>query len=304
MRNCYKREDVFLCRHDTHRRFDHRVSAYHVLCEKRCHPEGCVSFLWKCKLLDKGGACPKGYRHVGNNCTQCRHYAEEKIHRRPELLLSEADWAAFEEERRRFDEWLEDHRGRLSAIGGEITHIHPHLVEEDDGRRARLRLRGYLVRLMPAYVGLHGFEDALYLRIPRAAQARHRLAEGDRLEAEGWIRLDRGRLVCDAPRRVRVEERSGRAPAAWDQALLDRCAAVRLSGQPARCLRCDRGLLIDVERLAARPGQGDGRRRELLCLEGIGRPVDCPYEELERLARGGNFRLESKFGCNLQPRKA
>ncbi|MBM3318268.1 MAG: hypothetical protein FJY75_10510 [Candidatus Eisenbacteria bacterium] len=299
MRNCYKREDVFLCRHDAHRRFDHRVSAHHVLRDKRCHPEGCVSFLWKCKLLGKGGACPRGYRHVGNNCTQCRHYAEEKIHRRPEVLLPPEAFAEFREECRLFDEWLDGHAHRLCEIGGEITDIRPHLVEESDGPRARLRLRGYLARLMPAWVGLHGFEDALYLRLPRGQQERHRLAPGDRLEAEGWIRLDRGRLVGEPLRRIRVEERSGQPPARWEQALLDRSSAVRLPGQPERCLRCARGLLIDVQTRARRPGARPGGRRELLCLEGIGRPEDCPYQAWKALAGEGGDRREGQAGCNL-----
>ena len=111
MRNCYKREDVFVCRHDMHRGFDYRVSAHHVLREKNCYPHGCVDFLWKCKLLDKGGTCPKGYRHVGNNCTECRHYDEEKIHRYPELLISAMEYRAYQRECRRFDDWLDTHEG-------------------------------------------------------------------------------------------------------------------------------------------------------------------------------------------------
>jgi len=278
VRNSYKREDVFVCRHEAHEGFRHRVSAYHVLREKRCHPGGCLEFLWKCKLLGKGGTCPKGYQHVGNNCTQCRHYDEEKIHRYPEVVLPPGAYRDFQEACRRFDEWLEDHEGRLLEAGGRVTCIRPHLIRRVDGRRSSLVLRGFLLRLEPAYVGRDGLEDAFYLRIGRDQQQRQRIAVGDEIEALVRIVLDRGRLVGTSARRLRIETRSGARPFSWHAALLDRATAVTVPGQPARCLSCDRGVLIDVEQMGDRRG---GPRREVLCLEGIGRPHECPYEVLE-----------------------
>jgi hypothetical protein len=282
MWNCYKREDVFLCRHESHGRFDHRVSAYHVLVEKRCHPEGCVAFAWKCKRMHKGEGCPKGYHHVGSNCTQCRFYDEEKIQRRPEVLLEPAAFADFLEECRAFDEWLEQARARPQDLGGLVTDLRPRLVRRVDGRRSSLSLRGYLARIQPGYLGLRGIDDPLYLEVGREQQERHRIAAGDRIEAEVWMRCDRGRLVGTRPRRLRVEERGGGTPARWEQALLDRTGAVELPEQPERCLRCDRGALVDVEETD--PGRRPGRRRQLLCLEGIGLPGECPLDALRVLA--------------------
>jgi hypothetical protein len=281
MWNCYKREDVFVCRHESHRRFDHRVSAYHVLVEKRCYPEGCVSFLWKCKRMHKGEGCPKGYHHVGSNCTQCRFYDEEKILRRPALLLGEAEFAEFLETCRAFDAWLEEVRDRPLEMGGRVTDVRPHLVRRIDGKRASLGLLGHLVRLQPGFIGLQGIDEPLYLEVSRAQQERHGIAPGDRIEAEVWVRLDRGRLVGARPRRLRVEERDGGQPPRWEDALLDRQGAVVLPDQPERCLHCDRGVLVDVEE--AEIGRRPARRRELLCLEGIGRPGECPYEALRAL---------------------
>ncbi|MBD3237874.1 MAG: hypothetical protein GF330_14340 [Candidatus Eisenbacteria bacterium] len=277
MRNSYKREDVFVCRHESHRGFDHRVSAYHVLIEKRCMPHGCIDFVWKCKRLDRGGACPKGYRHVGNNCAQCRFYDEEKVQRRPACLLGEAAYRDFVQDCRDFDAWTERLRGRRVEVGGRITDLRPHLIREIDGRRSRLVLRGFLVRLERGYVGLEGVEDPLYVRIGRRAQQRARLARGDRIDCLAEVGLDRGRLVATGVRRLEVEERGGEAPAAWEAALLSRLDAVAVPDQPERCLRCSRGVLVDVREL----GREQRRpRRELLCLEGIGRPEDCPYEAL------------------------
>lgn len=279
--NCYKRDDIFVCRHDSHRDFDHRVSAYHVLHAKGCYPEGCIDFLWKCKLLGKGGTCPKGYQHVGTNCGQCRHYDEEKIQRYPALLVSEEAYAQFLDECARFDEWLDQHVGHPAEIGGRVTDIRPHLTKQVSGRRTALTLRGFLVRLKPGYIGRDGFEDALYLRLSGAQQRRHRIAPGDVLEAQARIHFDRGRLVGAQTRRIYIEERSGEEPARWDRALLDRVGAVSVAGQPGRCLRCSRGLLVDVEDPGRRGRKGP--RREVLCLEGIGRPRDCPYEALQAM---------------------
>ncbi|MCK4412276.1 MAG: hypothetical protein KAY32_01905 [Candidatus Eisenbacteria sp.] len=287
MRNCYKRDDIFTCRQEVHRRFDHRVSAFHVLCEKGCYPEGCVSFVWKCKLLGKGGRCPKGYRHVGSNCTQCRYYDEEKIHAHPELQVSAEAYVAFLAECAEFDEWLAGHARRPVEVGGRVSDIRPCLVKVLEGSRARTHLRGFLLRLERAYVGLQGFDDPIYLPVSRGQQERLRLAAGDRVEAEAWVRLDRGRLLGDRPRRLRVEERGGEAPPRWDGALLDCLGAVPLHDQPERCLRCERGVLVDVETPAGPGGPPRGRRRrELLCLEGIGRPNDCPYQALRELRAG------------------
>ncbi len=279
IRNCYKREDVFVCRHEAHAGFGHRVSAYHVLREKRCHPGGCLEFLWKCKLLGKGGTCPKGYRHVGNNCTQCRHYDEEKIQRYPEVVLAPEAYRDFQDACRRFDEWLEDHGGRVLEAGGRVASIRPHLVRCGDGHRSSLVLRGFLLRLEAAYLGRDGLEDALYLRIGRDQQQRHRIAVGDEIEALARVVLDRGRLVGVSARRMRIEARSGGRPFSWHAALLDRINAVSVPGQPARCLSCERGVLVDVELSGGRRG---GRQREVLCLEGIGRPQECPYEALDQ----------------------
>ncbi len=325
MRNIYKRDDIFVCRNQAHGRFGHRVSAYHVLKEKGCYPDGCLSFLWKCKLLGKGGACPKGYRHVGSNCTQCRHYDEEKVHRRPEALVSEREFEEFREECRSFDDWVASVSTRPIAIGGTITDVRPHVVKRIDGPRSSLSLQGFLLRLLPAFVGLQGFDDPIFLSITRAQQRAQRLAPGDRIEVEAWVRLDRGRIVGQGARSWQIDERGGGKPADWEQALIDRLGAVPLADQPDRCLRCERGVLVDIEsvdaqagvragraglhaagqnhagvRAATREGRAAGqnhagktrgfsmvRRRELYCLEGIGRPKDCPYSHFQASASGG-----------------
>ncbi len=284
LRNCYKQDDIFVCRHEAHRGFAYQVSAYHVLREKACFPRGCVDFRWRCLRLERGQTCDRGLKHVGRPCGSCRHFRDEKIHRYPELRVSEEEYHAFLDECRRFDEWLEDHVGQRLEVGGRVTEIRPHLVKTVDGRRQSLRLRGFLLRLDPGYMGRDGFRDGIYLHISGPQQDRARVAAGDSVDALGVIRFDRGRLVADSIRRLRVEERSGEEPARWNRALLDQAGAVQVPGQAERCLRCERGLLIDIEDLEVRDRRGP--RREMLCLEGIGRPEDCPYEALRALQGG------------------
>jgi len=193
-----------------------------VLREKRCHPSGCLEFLWKCKLLGKGGACPKGYRHVGNNCTQCRYYDEEKLHRYPEVILPPEAYRAFQDACRQFDEWLEDHEGRLLDAGGRVASIRPNLLRRVDGHRSSLVLRGFLLRLEAAFIGRDGLADALYLRISRDQQQRHRIAVGDELEpwpASTWT----GAVSSGSPR---AESASRSGPAAARPPGTRRCSTV------------------------------------------------------------------------------
>jgi hypothetical protein len=63
--NQYKRQDIFRCTHDSHSRFNHAVSTYHVLKVKRCFPDGCTYFRWKCRNLNKGISCTKKISSCG-----------------------------------------------------------------------------------------------------------------------------------------------------------------------------------------------------------------------------------------------
>ncbi len=124
--NQYKRQDVFRCSHKAHFRFEKSVSVYHVLKEKKCFPEGCIWFLWKCHLLNKGNSCPKGYQHVGRNCFSCKNYFEEKINYQPEILLNEEQHKRFKQELEEFEEWLNTSAGKWVEFSGEVFSVKPH----------------------------------------------------------------------------------------------------------------------------------------------------------------------------------
>ena len=78
MINPYKRTDIFRCKYPAHARFEHQVSTYHVLRVKNCFPQGCLSFKWRCELMDKGKRCIKGFKFIGKKCFGCRFFYDEK----------------------------------------------------------------------------------------------------------------------------------------------------------------------------------------------------------------------------------
>ena len=129
MRNQYKRLDVFRCRLQSHDSFAGRVSVYHVLKVKRCLPEGCIWFDWRCRLLEKGGACRKGYHFPGKNCNGCRYYYEEKVHKVPEVLLDRDSYRNFQAELEEFEDWLRENLGRRLEVFARVSQVGPQLTK-------------------------------------------------------------------------------------------------------------------------------------------------------------------------------
>ncbi|MCE5271092.1 hypothetical protein LLH00_07375 [bacterium] len=286
MRNQYKRLDVYRCKLQSHDSFAGRVSVYHVLKVKRCLGEGCFYFQWRCRLLDKGGSCRKGYNYPGKNCTGCRYYYDIKEHKLPVCLLDAQGQALFERELEEFELWLRDNLGRRVEVLGRVNHVGPLLTREVLARDSRVRLHGYLVNFAECYLGWTHFEDYVYLRLSRRSQEELRLARGDRLEFEAELTLDEGRLVLTRPGRFDFSERAPeRFRAGGDPALEDTRRAVRLEGQPEKCLRCERGRLVDVIEKTSR-FERQTFHRELYCLEGIADPELCCHHALAGLSLG------------------
>jgi hypothetical protein len=140
--NQYKRQNVFQCGHKAHFRFEKNVSVYHVLKEKKCHPEGCIYFLWKCRLLNKGHSCPKGYQHVGRNCFSCKNYFEEKITYQPEILLNKEEFENFQRELEEFENWLEGAIGKRVEFSGTVNSVKPHFKKKKFGSKESLTFPG------------------------------------------------------------------------------------------------------------------------------------------------------------------
>ena len=282
MINQYKRLDVFRCKLDSHNSFAGKVSVYHVLKVKRCLPEGCFYFKWHCRLLEKGTSCKKGYKHPGKNCSTCRYYYEEKLHKVPEIILKQEEYKKFLWELESFEEWLSDHLGRRLEIYGRVNFVGPRLIKTVYPRNSRLSLKGYLVNFAECYLGRTHLEDFVYLQLSPNAQKRLRLARGDLVEFEAELRLDEGRLVLKTPRRIDFQERGSVSfEPDLSAALVDSRMATLLADQSEKCLNCERGRLVDV--VEKNIDSQRFLRRELFCLEGVREPLICSYSALKKL---------------------
>jgi len=282
MQNPYKRLDVFRCKLDSHESFSGRVSPYHVLKVKRCLDEGCFYFKWRCRLLEKGASCRKGYKHPGKNCLGCRYYFEDKLHKVPEVRLTEAAYRSFLRELEDFEDWLADYLGRRLTVYGRVNHVGPLLVKTLYPKNSRVALKGYLANFAECYLDRTHLEDFVYLRLSASLQRRLGLVRGDLVEFTAELALDEGRLVLENPGRFEFEQReSSRFAAAPLAGLVEARLARVLCEQSERCIRCERGRLVDV--LEKEIGGFRFLRRELYCLEGVRDPASCCWKALAEI---------------------
>ena len=273
MINHYKRRDVFSCSQDAHREFNGRVSVYHVLKEKQCYPQGCLYFLWHCVLLEKGRKCIKGYSWAGRNCGGCMHFAEEKIHLQPSLMLDEAAYEAFLDDLETFEIWLESITYKRLSVAGTVSAVKPWVERIVSHEGDHLRLLGYLLIFQNGFIGTTRFEDSFYIRVTRSQMRSAAFRSGMRIECSGEIRLDRGRVVIHRPKQIEVEGPGHGDTWSDAEALVAARTAAFMTSQPEKCLECPWGVLADAVDKRERPPL---RFRNLYCLTGISHPDGCP----------------------------
>jgi hypothetical protein len=269
--NQYKRHDVFRCYHDGHAAFDYRVSVYHVLREKRCYPQGCLGFVWKCMRFNKGLSCSRGFRHAGKKCFGCKHFVDEKVNFQPEVILPSNQFETFQGEIREFENWLQEVRGREINYTGTVFSIKPHLTM-NPARDGRIFLHGFLIVLRDGFVNMVQVIDSCYLRVSSRLQEKYRFRPGDRLDFFARISEDRGRILLDRINRVEFEFQSEGPYWNESKARVALQAGSLLDGQREACIHCERGCLIDVEK---GPGNETRIHRRLFCLEGFYGPWAC-----------------------------
>jgi len=279
--NPYKRSDVFRCRQEAHRRFGGKVSAHHVLKEKKCWPFGCIYFVWHCIRLEKGGRCPHRFTVPGRKCTGCMHYVEEKLHFQPELILDAEAFERFDEQRESFDAWFEKACSVRQAVAGRIAAVKPWFEKSVEPKASGLRLRGYLLVMKKGFIGLDALDDVFYIRVPRTLMAQHRFVPKMKIEMSGEIREDRGRIVVHHPKNIETMNRGWGIRWTDENALVSVRTATLLEEQPDRCLACPWGALADV---IDRSDREERKYRNLFCLKGIIDPDAC-YVQAERKLR-------------------
>ncbi len=272
MKNPYKRTDIFRCVHDVHRKFQNRISVYHILKQKQCYPQGCFYFRWRCKQLNKKNKCYRGFSHVGRKCFGCRDFYEEKIHNFPELQVSQKDFNEFRNSLVEFEDWLMEVNHKQLEIAGEISGIKPHFKKKIYPKTSYLSFRGYIVVFNEIYLDRILFEDPVYAFLSEKYYKSLGLASGDRIEAFAQFGMESGRPVLTRLRGVFVTK-GGESPY-WDEqkVLVAQEIASEFIEQPDECLQCSFGTLVDVE---YHKDSHSHSRRSLMCLKGVPDYKDC-----------------------------
>jgi len=248
---------------------------------KRCYPQGCIYFLWRCKLLNKGAPCPRGYKHVGRKCFGCKHFYDEKVTNQLEVQLTESEFKQFLEDLRDFEDWLQENMGKEVSLAATIQSVKPKFEKRVQGSRVRVRLSGFMITLQRCFVGMTAFEDLAYVAISTRLQEKCKFREGDQLECTATFGMDKGRIVFYRPRRIELARTKDEARV-WSrsESLAALSTATWFASQPERCIACPYGLLVHV--LETQPA-AERKYRQLCCLKGITDERYCYVHAMELL---------------------
>jgi hypothetical protein len=289
--NQYKRQDVFQCSHKAHYRFEKNVSVYHVLKEKKCYPEGCIYFLWKCHLLNKGNSCPKGYKHVGRDCFSCKNYFDEKVVYQPEKVLDSEQHKKFERDLEEFEGWLDENVGRWVEFSGTVNSVKPHFRKIRLGSKETLSFPGFLISFNEGYLDRVFFQDHIFVTTSRRTQQNLKFAKGDEVEFQARIRTDRGRIVLDRIRYVDFQNKEEGKSWTLSQALVAKNTGKEIDCQPEKCMMCENGCLLDV---VEKTDRSSGVRRHLFCMAGMENPEECVYHLAKKIKEQKEQELQVK----------
>ena len=272
MKNPYKRHDIFQCKHESHARFNYKVSAYHVLRVKNCFPQGCLFFKWRCSLLNKGKSCPKKFTHVGKKCFGCKHFYDEKINCHPQLMVSTVEYHEFLTELEDFEDWLESMAGKFIECSATIRSVKPRLKKIYTPKESSITLNGYILGFNGAFIGIEHWDDLCYALVYADQQERYQFSSGDDFEFRSKIELSNGRLIFKNLRNIEFNQKSDNKIWTNSKSLVAKGTATLFKEQPLKCLHCESGVLVDV---LDKTNSHWVNRRELYCLESIQSPDLC-----------------------------
>ncbi len=271
--NLYKRDDLFYCPHRLHKHRERGTSAWHILKNKGCYPQGCFSFRWRCRKFDDGHACPRKKKHVGKDCFSCPFFYDLKEAYQPELRVEAAEYDAFTRELADFEDWLETILGKRIEVRGEVASVNPLLVNHGNNGSLRIAGQGVLLYFREGIFGYDQFLDPFYARLSFDVYRRSEVAVGDEIDMMGELQIDRGRFVFRRVGGIEKIHDAGNRPVPTQTLREAKFTGTMIDGQPAKCMRCSHGLLIDSV-------NGDGRsqpRRLMYCTKGVADYRFCPY---------------------------
>ena len=272
-RNLYKRSDIFFCPHRLHKHRESGTSAWHILKNKGCFPAGCMSFRWRCQKFENGQKCHRDKKHVGKDCFSCPFFFDIKESHQPELKIEQSEYDKFIRQFEEFEEWVGELRGKRIEVRGTVASINPLLVNHGENGNLKIAGRGVLLYFRDGIFGYDKFLDPFYARLSFDVYERAEIAVGDEIDLKAQLEIDRGRFVFERVGSIERIHESGNDPVATSQFRQAKFTGTMIDGQPAKCLRCRHGLLIDSL-------NGDGRsqpRRLMYCTKGVADYRYCPY---------------------------
>ncbi len=279
IKNLYKCPGIFSCRHPLHKQFGYSVSPYHVIKLKKCHPSGCVEFLWRCHALEKGHPCPRKFKHVGRGCFSCKQYHEDKITHIPETNLDDAQLREFIDSMHAYQGWLESMNDKTVKFSGVIDRIQPHYKMTIEFEYPSIEMDGFYISFARGYFDNQLFDDKIYLKISGSMLDKTRLAEGDEVELDAIFSESRGRIILQRPRRLDITKNGNSRQLSLSKAIIARATGKIISGSIDQCKKCAYCSLVDIEDNSR---QTTIYYRRFFCLRGVTDSENCPVR-LERL---------------------
>jgi hypothetical protein len=275
MRNLYKQNNIFICKHDTHQHFSSKMSVYHILEDKKCYPYGCVYFKWKCKTLAKKKKCHRNFTTVGRHCFSCKYFYEEKIHQFPQLLVNQNEQKHFFEEYDEFCDWIASVENKQVFCEGTIHSVVPDFLINKNNGKLGLGLKGFLIIFKEGFINNQHFEDTFYLHLDSMHQNKVRLKEDDEIEFKAILKEKDGRIELVAPKQFNFFLRGKSKPLLRSDLLVSLNTATTFNKQPEKCKKCNFSVIPKFQ------NNSTGSNRVLICSKGIQEPDIC-LENIER----------------------
>ena len=275
MRNLYKQNNIFVCKHDTHKHFSSKISVYHILEEKKCYPNGCVYFKWKCKTLAKKKKCHRNFSTVGKHCFSCKHFYEEKIHQFPQLMINENEENSFFEQYSEFCDWIGSLDNKRVFCECTINSVLPDFILHKNNEKLDIGIKGFLVSFKEGFIEDKHFEDSFYLHIDSMQQNKLKLKKDDEIEFKAILKIINGRLELFYPKQFYFYLRGKSKPLLKSDLLVSLNTGTTFDIQHDKCKSCSFSITPRIQ------NNQSGKKRVLICSKGIKDPELC-LENIEK----------------------
>jgi hypothetical protein len=235
--------------------------------EKKCYPNGCVYFKWKCKDLAKKKKCHRNFTSVGKYCFSCKYFYAEKIHQYPDLIIEDRN--KFFEEYEKFCEWVTLNQNKTVFCEGTIYSVLPDFIAIKKNGKLKLEIKGFLITFNEGFIANQHFEDNFYLHVDIMLQNRLRLRPNDEIEFKAIFKEKKGKIELVAPRHFNFYLRGNDKPLLRSDLLVSLNTATTFNIQPDKCKKCVYSIIPNIQ------NNRSGKNRVLICTKGIHEPENC-----------------------------